>query len=160
MARVASAFQLLWERVPAPLVDRGVGLLLAGPGATVLLLARWLVPSSAGMGTHLQLGLSPCVMLSLTGFPCPMCGMTTTFALMADGDLGRALVNQPFGVVLFLCTVAATGLGLADLILGRGLWRRALKWVEARESAIAILLLVGMTLGWIYKSCIVRGIFA
>ena len=34
------------------------------------------------MGTHQQLGLPPCNFVTLTGYPCPACGMTTSFALL------------------------------------------------------------------------------
>ena len=75
-------------------------LLFLGTGV-VLVLAVWLEPSSQGHSTHTQLGLYPCTMLSFTGFPCPMCGMTTTLALMADLRFLQAALNQPFGVLLF-----------------------------------------------------------
>ena len=56
-------------------------------GLAVLGVARWLAPAQAGHSTHTQLGLDPCTFLALTGWPCPMCGATTTFALMADGRI-------------------------------------------------------------------------
>lgn len=154
----ALSIRTVWERIPTSVVDRGMGALLFFPGATVLALAAWLTPSPAGFGTHTQLGLGSCVMLSLTGLPCPMCGMTTTFAHMAHGHLWSALVNQPFGVALFVLTVLGTILGGADLASGRGLWRQVVAWVERREATIAVLLLAGMILGWIYKIVLLKGI--
>jgi len=74
---------------------------VALPTLTVLAIARHLQPDPAGVGTHTQLGLGRCPVLALTGYPCPMCGMTTTFALMADLRPVDAALNQPFGVVLF-----------------------------------------------------------
>ena len=139
------------------MIDRAVGLGLALPGAAVLGLARWLEPSPTGVGTHLQLGLNPCVVLALTGVPCPMCGMTTTFAHMADGHLLLALRNQPAGVVLFGLTVVGTALGLYDLVVGSGAWRRTLAWISAREARIALWLLVVMLGGWIYKVLLLGG---
>lgn len=158
MSRASTLLLQGWrERVPASAVNRLVGASLALPGALVLGLARWLEPSPAGVGTHLQLGLNPCVMLVLTGIPCPMCGMTTTFAHMADGQLLGALANQPAGVVLFAITVVGTLVGLADMLLGRGIWRRVLAWIGPRETRVAIALLMVMGLGWIYKIFLLRG---
>lgn len=42
------------------------------------------------------------------GYPCPMCGMTTTFALMEHLRPLDAALKLPFGVVLFSLTVAAS----------------------------------------------------
>jgi hypothetical protein len=39
------------------------------------------------MSSHTQLGLPPCNFVSLTGKPCPSCGMTTSFALLVRGDV-------------------------------------------------------------------------
>jgi hypothetical protein len=104
----------------------------------------------------MQLGLGACTMMSLTGWPCPMCGMTTTFSLLAHFRLLDAAKNQPFGLVLFSITLVASAVGLADLVAARGLWRRTLAWIAPREQVLAILLLAGMILGWIYKASIVH----
>lgn len=154
----AEQVRSLGRRITPSMVNRAVGAVLLVPSASVLLLAGWLTPSPTGVGTHLQLGLGSCVMLSLTGFPCPMCGMTTTFSLMSHGRPLDALLNQPFGVVLYTLTVFGAAVGLGDLVLSRGFWRRTLRWIEPRESTVAALLLLGMGLGWVYKILLVRGI--
>lgn len=41
-------------------------------------------------GTHRQLGLQPCTLLSTVGFPCPTCGMTTSISLVTHADLVAA----------------------------------------------------------------------
>lgn len=138
--------------IPMTSVDRFVGLLIALPSWTVLGIARWLDPSPLGYGTHTQLGLGGCTMLTLTGWPCPMCGMTTTFALLAHGRVGEAFLNQPFGPVLFACTVAGAILGTVDLVGAVGALRRALEVVQRREQLYAIFLLLGLVAGWIFKS--------
>lgn len=130
---------------------RILGLLIGGPTSIVLGLAAWLTPATQGFGTHMQLGLGGCAMLTMTGWPCPMCGMTTTFALMAHLRPLEALVNQPFGVVLFLLTVIGAVLGLGDLVTGKGLINGAFRWVGRREQLLALGLLAGMIGGWIYK---------
>ena len=41
--------------------------------------------------THTQLGMPPCNFVTLTGKPCPSCGMTTSFALLVRGDVVSSL---------------------------------------------------------------------
>lgn len=147
----------LFDRIPRRIQDRIIGLGLFAPGITVLGLARWLTPDASGVGTHQQLGLGGCSVLTLTGWPCPMCGMTTTFSHLAHFELIQGLLNQPFGLYLFSATLIATALGLSDLLVPRGRWRKALRWVERRETAVAVSLLVGMFAGWVYKSALMHG---
>ena len=139
------------DRQPPLSLNRGVGAVIGVPAWSVLGIASWLTPSPNGYGTHLQLGLGECTMLHLTGFPCPMCGMTTTFTLFAHLRPIDAFLNQPFGVVLFSCTLAGAAIGFADVVTGRGYWRKALRWVDKRESRAAAVLMFGMFFGWVYK---------
>lgn len=154
MERVVAALvaPVRWFEALAPAVqDRAVGLALALPTGTVLAVARWLTPDPSGMGTHRQLGLGGCAMLTGTGVPCPMCGMTTTFSHMAHVEVLQAAVNQPFGVVLFIGTALTFAVGAADLLQPRARWRRALGWIDQREGWIAGGLMAGLVLGWAYK---------
>ena len=66
----------------------------------VLLIARRLEPDHRGFGTHTQLGLSPCAFQAATGRPCPTCGMTTSFAWFARGELVRSWRANPAGSLL------------------------------------------------------------
>ncbi len=147
---------------PAPLHNaspghvRGTGLVLGVGAWTVLGVARWLVPSPAGVGTHQQLGLAPCTLLSLTGWPCPMCGMTTTFALLAHGRWAEATCNQPFGVVLFLATAVLALAGTVDAMFRAG-WIDRIRTVLVRhEHRVSIVFLVGLGAGWIWKAVVVH----
>ena len=124
---------------------------LAGACFGVLMVARWLDPAPVGFGTHQQLGLGGCTFLELAGHPCPMCGATTTFALLADGFLGEGFRNQPFAAVLFLLTVAATGISLSEVIQPRARWARVGKWVEPIETQLAMIFVAALFVGWTYK---------
>jgi len=126
------------------------GVLAVGTGA-ILGIARWLTPSPLGHGTHTQLGLGQCTFLTLTGYPCPMCGMTTTFALFAHFRWISAFLNQPFGTVLFAMTVGCFAISLAELVQPKDRWARLVAVLEPYESTLASLFLVGMGLGWLYK---------
>src|SRR2546429_8746037 len=89
------------ETVPtvSPVLARHVrlGLIAVAIGLVALFAAAvWIDPygpdgRSLRMGTHAQLGLPPCNFLRLTGYPCPSCGMTPSFALLAHGDVVNSL---------------------------------------------------------------------
>jgi hypothetical protein len=42
----------------------------------------------------------PCPLRTLTGIPCPLCGMTTAATALATGDLAGALAANPFALLL------------------------------------------------------------
>lgn len=80
----------------------------------VLGVAAYLNPDSRGLGTHEQLGvigLKECTFLVSTGYPCATCGMTTSFAHAAEGNLRASFLAQPFGFLLALAS--ATGFWIA-----------------------------------------------
>jgi len=133
------------------LLDRLVGLTFLLPTGTVLAVAAWLDPSPAGVGTHKQLGLGGCTLLQLTGWPCPMCGMTTTFSLAAHGRIIEALLCQPYGLVLFAVTLVTAVVSLMELLRPRGRWRRFWDWLGLKEGWVAAGLLGGLLVGWLYK---------
>jgi hypothetical protein len=138
---------------------RLVGLALFLPTAAVLAIALYLSPDPAGVGTHTQLGLSGCAMLTWTGWPCPMCGMTTTFALLAHLQVLEGIANQPFGLVLFAATVFTCGLGLLELLAPRGRVARTLDWLARRELAVAACTLAALMVGWATKIAALQGGF-
>ncbi len=161
---MSDAFRVLFaapgrwfSRLSSAAQDRLVGLLLLIPSGTVLGIAVSLTPNPAGMGTHRQLGLGGCAILTATGMPCPMCGMTTTFTHLAHFNLIDGTLNQPFGLFLFLATVLAAGVGLLDVLKPASRWRTVVSWIERRETALAVFLLAGMGAGWLYKVIMVKG---
>jgi hypothetical protein len=139
------------------LVSRLASLVVAVGAGGVIGVASWLEPATQGHGTHQQLGLDGCTVLTLTGWPCPMCGMTTTFSLMADLRVVEALWTQPFGVVLFLLTLATLGVALAELVWPTDRWRRLWRWLAPWETWAAGLFLAGLGLGWVWKIALMRG---
>lgn len=99
--------------------------LLAVVAGGVFAVAAMLAPRHSGIGTHEQLGLPRCGFVTLTGLPCPTCGMTTAFAHAARGHFLAAIRAQLFGSVLAMVT-AAVGLGAAvAVVTGR---RPAVNW--------------------------------
>lgn len=122
----------------------GVGLL------TVLAVAFWLDPDPRGHGTHEQLGMPPCLTPLLFGIPCPFCGMTTAFSLMAHGRAVDAFTCHPIGALAFFVCIAFALVCAVAAVSGR--WVTGLFSAKARRygyGAAVVLLL----LGWAYKLC-------
>ena len=130
---------------------RFTSLVVFVPTAVLLALARWLTPDPSGVGTHIQLGLQPCAVLTWVGFPCPMCGMTTTFSLLAHFRPMDALITQPFGVVLFAITVMTAAISLLEIVHPRNRWDRLFKRIDGREIVLLSILIAGLSAGWAYK---------
>ncbi|MBI4238079.1 MAG: DUF2752 domain-containing protein [Deltaproteobacteria bacterium] len=61
----------------------------AGIFCAWLLVSR-LTPSPTGIGTHEQFGLPPCPLHWLTGWPCPACGLTTSWCHLSHGAWAAA----------------------------------------------------------------------
>jgi len=133
------------------LFSRLISLALALGIGTILGLSRWLEPETAGHATHLQLGLGQCTFYGAIGYPCPMCGVTTSFALLADFRPLAALVNQPFGALMFTLTVAAFAVAVAEVVQPRQRWSRIGRAAAPWDPVLGIGFLCLMGLGWIYK---------
>jgi Protein of unknown function (DUF2752) len=56
-----------------------------------------------------------CPLRSLTGIPCPTCGMTHSFVAIAQGDFNAAIKYHLFGPAIFLLFLAILLLVLWDL---------------------------------------------
>ena len=81
-------------------------LVVAAAGlAGLLILARTLEPDPRGFGTHTQLGLRPCAFLTATGRLCPTCGMTTSYAWLARGQIDRSWKASPAGCLYALLSI-------------------------------------------------------
>ncbi|MDX2033662.1 MAG: DUF2752 domain-containing protein [Blastocatellia bacterium] len=133
--------------------DRTKYLLTLGLSASVLFVARSLEPSSRGVGTHEQMGLPPCPFLHFTGFPCPSCGLTTSFAHAAHLDFYQALVTQPVGLLTFLLTVASIPF-LLFLLARRVRWEDL---IHSRAADRMIRVMIALyALGWLYKIIIMK----
>ena len=123
--------------------NRVNGILLAAPCVTMLAIAWSLEPCKSGFGTAGQLGIPACSMLVNTRWPCPTCGMTTSVAAAARGDLPASWRAHPFGPVL---TLAAVVLGVASLAQATTA-RPVLAALRVRWWWL-IAALVGMFAGW------------
>jgi len=85
---------------------------LAGVGAAAASFVYPAVSHATGLGL-------PCMLRTLTGIPCPLCGMTTAATGLAAGHLRTALAANPFvlalaaGTLWMTVLLAARAVGLA-----------------------------------------------
>lgn len=122
------------------LMSRAIWALLFAIPTAVVVTASMLVPNPVGHGTHTQLGLPPCGFLLFSGYPCPGCGLTTAFAYMVRLEVAGAWHANPFGIALFLCTVAFIPLAAVAFVRG---WPvvATLDRIHAEKFAIGLSLL-------------------
>ena len=139
------------------LPERLAALGVAGLGAAPLVVAAWLVPVAAGMGTHRQLGLPACSWPVAFGIPCVSCGMTTAFALAVRARLGAAFVAQPAGLLLALAAALAVVVGAWAAISGRPVHRMLRPLASVRALVVGAVLL---GLAWAWKIALARGVVA
>ncbi|MBA4032016.1 MAG: hypothetical protein C0478_14155 [Planctomyces sp.] len=92
---------------PLPAVHRMLLLMVAVFLMCGFGVAAFLTPSPAGSGTHQQLGLPPCFFMTVTGYPCPACGMTTCFAHFVRLEWIQASRANSGGILLaIVCSIA------------------------------------------------------
>ncbi len=112
----------------------------------VYTLSFFLEPDPSGVGTHTKLGLPACRSVAWFGVPCPFCGMTTSFALMAKGRFIDAFACQPAGALGFVVGIIALLANVLIMLTGVGLEF----FTRFRRSALVFATVV-LALSWIYK---------
>ena len=143
-------------RARVSLPARGLAACIALSCLTVLVIASLLPPSRRGFSTHTQLGLQPCQFLSRTGLPCAGCGMTTSFAWFARGNIVASFYVQPMGTVLATLAGMAFWGGGYVAITGRPAYR--ILWLVPSRYYVMPLLYFG-ALAWAWKISIhIRGL--
>jgi hypothetical protein len=96
-------------------------LMLAGALAVAvpLVVAARLTPDPAGLGTHQQLGFSPCVFRAVWGVRCPACGMTTSWAYFVRGQFVASAQANPAGAMLATMACVAVVVLIFHTVAGR-----------------------------------------
>lgn len=115
---------------------------------SILFTAGSLKPHTKGMGTHQLLGLRACEFEVSYNMPCPTCGMTTSFAHAARGNLLRSFLVQPAGMVLALLT--AMGAIVSVYVLYTGSAIVTLVWSMLSTAQLFKGLLILFAVGWAY----------
>lgn len=119
----------------------------------VLGVAAWLRPYDEtgrpySQATHTQLGMPPCNMMLLYGKPCPSCGMTTSFALLAHGDVVNSLKANWVGTLMAAFWLGLIPWGLYGAIKGRVVWVRNLELFLTVSVGVVLFLMVARWL-WV-----------
>ncbi len=57
----------------------------------------------------------PCAFYSMTGWPCPFCGMTRAFLAAGHGMWANAFRQSPVGALLYAAAWAAFGIGAINV---------------------------------------------
>ncbi|MBI4716919.1 MAG: DUF2752 domain-containing protein [Planctomycetes bacterium] len=138
-----------WVPLPADVTGarRAAAVVLAG-ALTILFVGTQLQPDARGLGTHQQLGLAPCALVTVLGYPCPTCGLTTSVAYAVRGRLLASFQAHPAGLALVMTLGAAAALALQTLMTGR------VPSMAVRPSAPLLLAVSALALllgGWGYK---------
>jgi hypothetical protein len=121
----------------------------------VMVVARKLEPDPRGFGTHTQLGLRPCVFLTVTGRLCPTCGMTTSFAWSTRGRIDRSWQANPAGCIYALLTVPLIAWLLVSAAANKPLGFRSL------STPLAGMLVAAVALGlasWLIRLIVSPGV--
>jgi len=96
-----------------------------------------------------DLPLMPCTFLSLTGYPCPFCGLTRSFWAIAHGDWAFAVHDAPVACLVYLATALLFAWHSTALITGL---RVRSSLFRLLKSPIAVWLMVTMVaLNWAYR---------
>ena len=135
-----------WVRLRPP--ERALAAGLALLFLALLVAARLIQPDPRGLGTHEQLGLRPCYIAKYLHLPCPLCGATTAFSLMAHGAAWPAFRCQPTGALAAMACAAAFGLSAVFALSGR--FPQALFSAFATRT-VAVLAAAAVLMAWVYK---------
>lgn len=86
------------------------------------------------------IGVDLCALHSVTGLPCPGCGLTRSFVMVAQGDFATAVASNPF--VLFLYPLFLV-LG-ALVVMPAGIRDQVERWLRVHSSLVGRLYRVGV----------------
>jgi len=75
-----------------------------------------------------------CPLRTLTGVPCPFCGLTTSVEATMGGHLGRAFAANPFGIV---------AVAFAAALLARPKWDRL--------NLPLLVVAIGVLCSWLFE---------
>lgn len=149
--------ELRWPSFAPPTGRAGVALRAASGAVTLaiwslLLLGSILRPDARGLGTHEQLGFPECGFYERTGWPCPTCGMTTSFSYLMHGDIVKAFLVQPAGAVTALAAIVMS-LFLFDEALTGAPWH--LRLMGMNIKLLFIIYCIMILSGWMW-CCVVH----
>ncbi len=123
-------------------------LLITTAFAGIFVLSYSLTPDPRGYGTHEHLWLPPCYVQFFFHIPCPACGLTTAFALLAKGEWFQAFQLHWMSPFLFLAFAFLFVYSLVCLFSRKSFWNLFENKLTPYFSSFIIL---GMLLCWAIK---------
>jgi hypothetical protein len=90
----------------------------------------------------------PCPLRTLTGVPCPFCGMTTATVALTHGEWGDAARTSPLAYL-----AAALVVGTAPILLARttGRVRSPRPWSDAARKRTGRVMAVIVAASWVFQ---------
>lgn len=93
-----------------------------------------------------------CFILTVTGYPCPTCGMTRSFISIGHGDFERALKYNFGGIFAYvLCLMEIAYLFLKIASKGTSRWLRLMRKLVVLQFIITSVVVL---VSWIYRNFI------
>jgi hypothetical protein len=134
---------LVWRRLAPPEIDHEALWLMVGGTSLCLLGVALATPG---------IQLPRCVFKTITGLPCPTCGVTRTIIALSRGDLSRALFMNPLAAVA--CGAGVLYLLYAGIVLALGLprLRPTVSSIGARRIRIAAVATLAVNWAWLIAS--------
>lgn len=131
---------LTWRRLEPLEVDHEALWLLVG-GASLCLLGVALVTPG--------IQLPRCAFKTITGLPCPTCGVTRTIIALSRGDVDRAMFMNPLAAIL--CAAGVLYLLYAAVVLALRLprFRPTVSAAGARRVRIGAVAVIGTNWIWL-----------
>lgn len=90
----------------------------------------------------------PCPLRTLTGVPCPFCGLTTATVALTHGNWAAAVAANPLA-----CLAAGLAIGTAPVLVARAAGRAAepRSWSAATRRRVRWSLAVVVALSWMFQ---------
>ncbi|MBW1782435.1 MAG: DUF2752 domain-containing protein [Deltaproteobacteria bacterium] len=95
------------------------------------------------------LPLKKCTFLSLTGYPCPFCGLTRSFWAIADGNWAVALHNAPLACLVYVVTALLFAWHMTALMTGLRVGSRL--FVLLKSPPVVWVTATMVVLNWAYR---------
>jgi hypothetical protein len=90
----------------------------------------------------------PCPLRTLTGVPCPFCGMTTATVALSHGEWGSAAAANP---LVYLAAILVVGTLPVLLARTAGLAGGPRPWPEAKRRRVHWAMAVLVALSWLFQ---------
>jgi len=89
-----------------------------------------------------------CLFRTITGLPCPSCGMTHAFIALGHGDVKGAFFHNPASLIIYFITCLTLVLSGIQAVMNREILLSI--WSRIRKPSLPVVLVI-MGMAWIFK---------